>query len=79
MPLPYENAAAGNAVADAYWEIVESYRAENAELRAAWAKVRAEIELTSMPIKGGGAYAKGWSEAKAQDAAILDQHAPKED
>lgn len=32
------------AVSDAYWEIVESFRAENAELRVAWEKVRAEIE-----------------------------------
>lgn len=68
MPLPYENAAAGNAVADAYWEIVESYKAENAELRAAWAKVRAEIEARS----------RCGDSTLAEALAILAQHAPKE-
>lgn len=58
-----------SAVADAYWEIVESYRAENAEMREAWAKVRAEIEAEV----GGPDLSR--SDGLRKALAILAQHA----
>lgn len=61
------------AVADAYWEIVESYRAENAELREAWAKVRAEIEAARDSSARGSLVKVGLNRA----LAILAQHTPQ--
>ena len=52
------------AVADAYWEIVESYKVENAELRAA---------LEGMISEFVGPYEEGWSSVQRARSALAAQ------
>lgn len=51
-------------VADAYWEIIESFRAENAELRAA---------LKGMISEFVGPYEEGWSSVQRAHRALAAQ------
>lgn len=57
------------AVVEAQWEIVESFKKENAELRQAWEKVRAQIEAEV----GGPDLSR--SDGLRKALAILAQHA----